>query len=781
MPKPKRRGRPRKTQLDKNDASVKVVGQRSEDRGEAKLVSRTSWKRLTHDAPDRDSDMDEKHGTHNGRFSEEEVDTGDVAATKEGEDEGQTPRKGIGKRGRQRVSKTERDERRTAQDGFEVEWKRVEGMHGAIRGDKISADDRAEIVMESVTEELRHGSQGIFEPEFKRKMEKNYGGEPKNEHRDSQDYTGSGTGVGNEDSVEIVGRVKTKRTQRQRNNQKGLALPRGERPDESTNFERRGDTSYRGAAGDGRSVSGEVVSSDTAGKQMKKGPKRRPIQKKQETGKGGAADDSEKAKNEGRVAWAYVPSEKDASVVEMKEDTGEAQAELRPRGRLEGVKRNLSDKASTGEGAGSSEDGRGGRNISMRNESTAFAEVADVRTVSLKEESLRRGSRTRTEQRFMENDISNNAETGEDRTRKMLNDTVSTHKSAAAEAVEGQGQLPAKRRSRQNTRSKKLKQVEENDVASDVEAVGSATKVSEGVVSRRRMRPRNRDTIFRADHMVTSGDETENSERVLSTQKHGRTKKLTQSSTAAETPSKTHNKKDSKLLGVPKSRRSGKAPGTQTTKEQKTKVVHALDLEGNLPADVSLVPMSSPVEDGKETRKAKEVKKGVGMRERASIVADIMIDKDDRLLVDPGEIDILEGNRLSNESLLVTDSNENSDGSAVTGQSNETPERKDRKLQDVSKSGEQGSVNSATNAAGTLPETKVQSTEAERKRKTAASFRRAEALVETETKYGTGRYGLCFSCGESIVIPGVAQFFCKNCGWMSRAVEIKTVAPGHHD
>lgn len=57
----------------------------------------------------------------------------------------------------------------------------------------------------------------------------------------------------------------------------------------------------------------------------------------------------------------------------------------------------------------------------------------------------------------------------------------------------------------------------------------------------------------------------------------------------------------------------------------------------------------------------------------------------------------------------------------------------------------------------------------------------AEQLVLKETSFRDGRYGTCFSCGQPVVIPGLAQFYCENCGWIRRPIEAKAIIPGHHD
>lgn len=62
-----------------------------------------------------------------------------------------------------------------------------------------------------------------------------------------------------------------------------------------------------------------------------------------------------------------------------------------------------------------------------------------------------------------------------------------------------------------------------------------------------------------------------------------------------------------------------------------------------------------------------------------------------------------------------------------------------------------------------------------------AILKNAEMSVMDDVRYRDGRYGKCHICQEQIAIPGLAHFFCVNCGWVARNKDVQTISPGHHD
>eukprot|EP00177_Eucheuma_denticulatum_P002369 GFKZ01004249.1.p1 GENE.GFKZ01004249.1~~GFKZ01004249.1.p1 ORF type:complete len:468 (+),score=56.13 GFKZ01004249.1:103-1506(+) len=206
------------------------------------------------------------------------------------------------------------------------------------------------------------------------------------------------------------------------------------------------------------------------------------------------------------------------------------------------------------------------------------------------------------------------------------------------------------------------------------------------------------------------------------------------------------------------------SPPQRKAAENAPEVINALDLEMGMPSEVPLVPVSR-VKVASKSRKGQQQsdESQTFADKQASILKGTAQGKrnvaDPTMPGTPQEVDL--GGGLDEVEI-----------SRIRNLASSTRSRKPIK---VSRSG----IKIPADVQASRP-TEVQSEE-EQEQAVHASFRHAEELVEDGVTYDDGRYGICFQCGEGLVIPGVARFFCKNCGWLSREAEIKSISPGHHD
>lgn len=283
-----------------------------------------------------------------------------------------------------------------------------------------------------------------------------------------------------------------------------------------------------------------------------------------------------------------------------------------------------------------------------------------------------------------------------------------------------------------------------------------------------------------APHSVITGNKTSGEASVYGKLRRSGEKEMTYATSMPETLLKTHGRKHAKVEMASAPQHPRKAKNLDSKKVRSKEVVHALDIEKGLLPEVSLVPADSIAKVRKGAGLAKESKRNSEKRAEPTAVPDYATDQDNRLRVEEGSISMPETTGSDGEEVSVLDGDDKANEDVMTGQFNEAQERNDEVLLDGLELDTQDFADSETDLDDALPGMDADSTGVDGE-KQQNLFRQAESLVETETVYGTGRYGRCFNCEESIVIPGVAQFFCKNCGWMRRPVEIKTVAPGHHD
>lgn len=58
----------------------------------------------------------------------------------------------------------------------------------------------------------------------------------------------------------------------------------------------------------------------------------------------------------------------------------------------------------------------------------------------------------------------------------------------------------------------------------------------------------------------------------------------------------------------------------------------------------------------------------------------------------------------------------------------------------------------------------------------------SDVMAMKDTPFDDGRYGKCQSCGDPIVIPGLARYLCVRCGWVRRRADTETIGPrSHHE
>lgn len=256
---------------------------------------------------------------------------------------------------------------------------------------------------------------------------------------------------------------------------------------------------------------------------------------------------------------------------------------------------------------------------------------------------------------------------------------------------------------------------------------------------------------------------------------HGKPKTVRQASSSAT--SRTANKEGKK---IGESESSGRRFSRQKQKatENAQEVVNALDLEMGMPDEVPLVPVSrvkgASIKGASESNKASTTvsRKGHQLHHDESQTS-----TDRQASAVPGTAQT-KGNTADPtmpETPHKVDLGGGLDEVEISRIRDLASSARSRKPLEVSRSG----VNIPADVPASTA-TEVESQEA-REQAVDASFRRAEEIVEDGVEYDDGRYGTCFQCGEGLVIPGVARFFCKNCGWLSRKAEIKSISPGHHD